>query len=133
MRSDPTFSAQVEVRNRVVNVALSGELDMATVPIMEQQLGPYEQDGAAALMLDLRHLTFLDSSAVHAFVAANDRARSSGKQFVLIGADDAARRLLQLTQTQHLLDDERSALLLERFLGGQASDLSGKISEPSDG
>lgn len=133
MGSAPTFSIQAVARNRVVNFALRGELDIATVPIMEQKLGPYEQDGAAALLFDIREVTFLDTSAVHAFVDAGERARSNGKQFVLVGAGDAARRLLELTQTQYLLDDEGSARLLERFLGDQGSDPSGATSVPSDG
>ena len=133
MGPEHTFSIRAVVRNGVVNVTLGGELDIATVPIMEQQLGPYEQDGVAALVLDLRDLTFFDTAAVHAFVDANDRAHSNGKHFVLVGVADAARRLLELTQNGYLLNDERAAQLLEQFIGKQASDPSGAIEVPTDG
>ena len=33
----PQFTARTESRNGVVSIALSGELDMATVPVLDEQ------------------------------------------------------------------------------------------------
>ena len=78
---EPLFTTRTECRNLVANVALVGELDMAGVPILEQDLAPVEGNGVVAIVLDLRELTFLDGSAVHALLAAKQRARANGTEW----------------------------------------------------
>ena len=60
-----------------------------------------------AIMLDLRELTFLDCSTLHAFLAARHRANTNGHRLVLVGASSHARLLFSLTETEFLLDEGR--------------------------
>jgi anti-sigma B factor antagonist len=109
------LTVQVDARNGVASVALRGELDLATVPILLQQMGRLHTDGVSDIMLDLRDLTFVGSTGAHAFADAREEARSRGKRLIVIGASEPVRRVLELLRLGSLLDDERSSRLMERF------------------
>ena len=109
------FTVQVNSRNGVARVALHGELDMSTVPFLEEQIGLLNNDGVSGIMLDLRDLTFVGTSGMHAFVDARDEARSRGKRLILVGASGPVRRVFELLQLGSLLDDVESSRLMERF------------------
>jgi anti-sigma B factor antagonist len=112
----PSFSARVDARHGVANITLSGDLDMATVHFLDRQIDAV--DGAStAIVLDLRDLTFLDCSGLHAFIVARDRAMSAGRRFILIGAAPHTRRLFDITGTGFMLDDADAASVLGRFSG----------------
>jgi anti-anti-sigma factor len=63
-----SFGIQDDRRNGVARLALRGELDLATAPKLEGHLEQVEQDGVRAVVLDLRDLTFVDSTGLHAFL-----------------------------------------------------------------
>ena len=111
------FTARIEPGRSATTIAVSGELDMATAPILEEQLVRAESDGTTALLIDLRELTFMDSTGLHAFLAARNRAETNGRQLLLIGANPPVRRMFELTGQGFLLDDENVAACCndERF------------------
>ncbi|HEX5018934.1 MAG TPA: STAS domain-containing protein [Actinomycetes bacterium] len=126
MDSEAQFDARIDVRNDVANIALSGELDLATVPLLDDRLTRLEDDGVKAIMLDLRDISFLDCAALGAFMSARERAQRNGHSFVLIGASSRARRLFRLTRTEFLLAEQDPAAALDQFTHGQ----SGHVSQP---
>lgn len=111
----PQFTARIESRNGVARIALEGELDMATVPVLSDHLARFEADGVAGIMLDLRDLTFVDCSGLRTFLEARERSQANGHRFILVGASPSARRLFELTGAQFLLDEQDAATLLDRF------------------
>jgi anti-sigma B factor antagonist len=112
MGSAAPFTAQVKSLNGVARIALSGELDLASAPILTEHLTRFEQDGGVTvIMLDLQDLTFIDLSGIHAFLQARDRAKSNGHRLLLVGAPPSARRLFDLTDTGSLLDEETTVAL----------------------
>jgi anti-anti-sigma factor len=117
---DP-FIARTEARNGVARIALGGELDLATTPILGEQLQDAEQLDVDAIVLDLRDVTFIDSTGLAAFIRARERASRNGHRFLLVGANDSARRLFELTGTQTLLDAEDTASIVARFTRGHPS------------
>lgn len=120
MGSEPQFSATINSRNGVASIALRGELDIATVSDLEGHLAPFESNGVSAIMLDMRDLTFIDSVALHSIVRARERAKTNGQRLILVGARPTARRLFELTCTEHLLDDEETVGVLNRFVGSES-------------
>ena len=64
----------------------------------------------------------MDSTGLHAFVKARERAEDNGHAFLLIGLQSGPRRLLELTGTEFLADDAYAVELLERFTSGGSSD-----------
>jgi anti-sigma B factor antagonist len=115
MGSVPQFEARTEARNGVARVAMAGELDMVTVPILTKELALVEQDGVGAIMLDLRDVSFVDSSGLHALLQAHQRAKSNGHRLILIGASPSTRRLFAMTETEFLLDEQEAVTLLGQF------------------
>jgi anti-anti-sigma regulatory factor len=41
-------------QNGVVTIALSGDLDLATAPILSEKLAPFEGNGVSTIILDLQ-------------------------------------------------------------------------------
>ena len=124
MGAGQTFTTQIDARNDVARIALSGELDMATVPLLNDQLAALEQDGSKVILLDLRDLNFIDSSGIQAFVQAHTRSGTNGHRFVLVGASPTAQRLFEMTGTEFLLEAPRATQLVGLFTGdgSQTSD-----------
>ncbi len=69
-----------------------GEIDLATVGRVAQAAG-----GAAAdLAIDLRAVTFLDSSGLRFLIEQDRRARDEDHAFAIIPGDASIQRLLQI-------------------------------------
>ncbi len=62
---------------------VAGELDIATAASLERVLRG-AQRSAKLVVLDLRELTFMDSSGVHVIVDASRRARQMKRQLILV-------------------------------------------------
>jgi anti-anti-sigma factor len=113
--SEPPFTVRVESRNGVARVVPSGDLDVATVPVLNDHLAQTEQDGVRAIMLDLRFVTFLGGSGIRAFLQARDRAALNGHRFLMVRASPFTRHLLQVTSMDFLLDDPDAVSALDLF------------------
>jgi stage II sporulation protein AA (anti-sigma F factor antagonist) len=83
-------------------VQVVGELDIVTAPALEQTLRDAELR-ARRVVLDLRELTFTDSSGVHVITNASVRAGRADRRLVLVRGPAQADRMLTLT-TSHVLE-----------------------------
>ncbi|MDQ3741117.1 MAG: STAS domain-containing protein [Actinomycetota bacterium] len=77
----------------------SGELDLAGVETLEREVVTLLESGFRSLLLDLRSLTFLDSSGLRCVLMLARRARTEGFGLELIQGPDNVRRLFELTGT----------------------------------
>lgn len=130
MGTHQSFTARVESRNGVTIIAMGGELDMASVPTLREHLTQVEGDSPGVILADLRGLSFIDSSGLGALLEANKRSELNGHQFFTVGASTTARRLFQITGTEHLLDDNDAVRFLDRFTRGQ--DRAGTVRVDAD-
>ena len=87
-----------------VHVELTGELDLATAPKLEDELRRVEDRSPALLLLDLRPLSFMDSSGLRALLAADARAREAGRRLVLVRGDERVQRVLKVTRLDERLE-----------------------------
>jgi anti-sigma B factor antagonist len=85
-------------------VALVGELDIASAPSFEEGLAQVEADTPGVLVLDLRRVDFIDSTGLRAVIAADERARSTERRFVIIRGPAAVERVFNVTQLDQRLD-----------------------------
>ena len=115
MGSTPQLTVRVETNNGVARIALSGELDVASAPTLQEHLARSGQGDVEEILVDLRDLSFLDSTGLHAFVQAKERAEANGRRLILVGTRASSRRMFELTQTQFLLDDEKAIDVMGRF------------------
>lgn len=81
---------------RLVRIAPTGELDVAGAPMLEAALGA-AQATATHVILDLRGLTFCDSTGVHIVLNAANRARDLGGRLVVVPAPPDVHRVFELT------------------------------------
>jgi anti-anti-sigma factor len=84
-------------------VVVSGELDLSSATELERSLVELQRDGGA-VVLDLRGLTFMDSSGLRVILAADARARSSGSRFVLVRGAPTVHRVFELTLLDRRLE-----------------------------
>jgi anti-sigma B factor antagonist len=97
---------EVSTRDREggAHVALSGELDIATAPKLEEEVHRLEAEGRRLIVLDLRGLEFMDSSGLRALLAADTRARERGARLVIVRGDDRIQRVLRITRLDERLE-----------------------------
>jgi anti-anti-sigma factor len=119
-----TFTARSDKQHGVARVALRGELDLATIPSLEDHLSSLEGDGVKGIILDLRDLTFIDSTGLQALLDAWDHAASNGHRLAIVGTSHAARKLLTITGTERILDEPAGVELLEWFTRGLPAERS---------
>jgi anti-sigma B factor antagonist len=90
------FRVDVHPERDFVRVAAVGELDVATVPELQAQISALRAAGFARLVLDLRQLTFMDSSGVALILDEDRAARRNGRDFSLISGSPTVQRVLTL-------------------------------------
>jgi anti-anti-sigma factor len=81
-----------------VRVALSGELDIASAPVLEEALGRIESEQPAVLLVDLRELDFMDSTGLRTLVSANQRARAQGRRLAIVRGPEQVDRIFSVTR-----------------------------------
>jgi anti-anti-sigma factor len=87
-----------------VRVQPAGEIDLATCRTLRAQLDELWGSGWTDVTVDLRHVSFMDSSGVHVLIEAEQRATERGRRFSIIDGDGPVSRLLKLTGAPRLLE-----------------------------
>lgn len=88
-------------------VSLEGEVDLSSVPELEARIAAAERDSPEELVIDVRRVTFMDSSGLRILLAAHQRAEEQGRAFAIVRGSDAVDRLLKVTglaERMRLLD-----------------------------
>jgi anti-anti-sigma factor len=80
-----------------------GELDLDTAPLLDQELGAARAAGAADVVLDMRALTFMDSTGLRLVIRWDTAAREEGFEFAIVPGIDLVQRVFRLTgMDEHL-------------------------------
>jgi anti-sigma B factor antagonist len=98
---------------RVV-LRLDGELDLASVPLLESEAENAMLDNPATVVLDLRGLEFIDSTGLRAVLSLDKRCAESGQAFALVRGSQQVQRLMNMTRVdEHLkiIDSPEEILL----------------------
>lgn len=101
---DPFTVQRHDEAGGVIRLALGGELDIATAPTAERELLHAERDGNGVIVLDLRHLTFMDSTGLRLVLSAHARLHEAGARLVVCPGPEAVRRVFELTRTDAVLE-----------------------------
>jgi anti-sigma B factor antagonist len=99
-------------RDGLVHVVLRGELDLSTVSKVQEELERIEKSSPPTVVLDLSKLSFLDSTGLRCLVTADERARQSGRRFVLVRGPATVQRVFTITRLEDRLEivDDASAV-----------------------
>jgi anti-sigma B factor antagonist len=104
--ASPDFSFEIRPdRDRVV-VDIVGEFDLGVAPHVAATVDELLDAGFARVVIDLRKLSFLDSSGVHTLIAARHAAGQRGAALSLIRGPHGVHRVLTLTATDALFEFE---------------------------
>ena len=83
---------------RITLITLSGEIDLASERRLRADLSAAAGDPSRALILDLRGVTFIDSTGIAVLVHGDQQFRRQGRRLACVIRDDgAAARLLRAT------------------------------------
>ena len=102
------FRVDVHPERELVRVAPAGELDLATAPKLELQLHELRDSGFRSIVLDLRRLTFMDSTGIALILREDRLASDRGHAFSLIAGPPAIQRTLNICGVLHRLPFEGS-------------------------
>lgn len=111
MRSNAGFRVDVERRRDGVVVTPSGELDLASIERLSHALA--EHESAPLVVLDLRAITFLDTSGLRLVIGAHQRAEQAGVRLVLVRGRESVQRIFEVVDLERELpfvDDPDDAL-----------------------
>jgi anti-anti-sigma factor len=90
------FEIQDVVSSGTHTLVLAGELDMAAAPDLQAVVSACV-GSAARLTLDLRRLTFMDSTGLRLVLLAQRLCRDTGAEFALIPGPRLVQRVFELT------------------------------------
>jgi anti-sigma B factor antagonist len=86
-----------------LRLAVAGELDMASAPLLLREIERLELDEPHTLALDLGGVTFMDVTGMRVLLEAAQRARSRQASFVIYNPRSCASRVFGLTAVDQQL------------------------------
>jgi anti-sigma B factor antagonist len=94
-----------------IRVVPRGELDLGSSSALQDALGEAERSHNL-VVLDLRELSFMDSTGLHALIIADERMREHGVDLVIVRGNSQVGKLLDLTQASqrlHVISEPRES------------------------
>ena len=88
---------------------LTGELDIAQAPLLEQSLQRVEAGGARLIVLDLRAVSFIDLTGMRVLTRASNRLEQTGGRLIVVRGPRPVEMVFMLTgaaETLELVDLE---------------------------
>lgn len=91
----PGLSVEPLELERETVLVLRGEFDLTGIPVFEAAMAGVRP--RSSLVLDLRELTFMDSSGLGALIAVRERARSEGWSLLLSAPQPSVAMVLRIS------------------------------------
>jgi anti-anti-sigma factor len=79
------LSVLVQAQSDAYRIVPRGELDLKTAPLLDEALKRVEETAVARVVLDLRQLSFIDSTGVVLLLRAAERSRADSNRLRIIG------------------------------------------------
>lgn len=109
---------QRQAEREHVVVELGGEVDLYRAPDVKRALDAAIDAGAAGLVVDLSAVTFIDSTALGALVAAVKRLEPSGGTVALVCTDSNILKVFEITGLDRVFAIHESVDAALAGLGG---------------
>lgn len=106
MREEPrweTGRVETAMVEGAPHIRLYGECDIATLPVLQEQVTAILQRGTTRLVFDLERTTFLDSTVLSVFLSARRKAADAGGEVILLCRPGFIRRLLSHLEMDRLM------------------------------
>ena len=82
------------------------EWALQVLRVVDRERERAENDQPGVLVLDLREVTFFDSTGLQLVLDADVRAREEGRTFIVLAGDGEPRRVLELAEVTGRLNLE---------------------------
>jgi anti-anti-sigma factor len=107
------LQCETEETDAHVRLALTGELDIASAPQVEEALARVEAGKPGLILVDLRGLEFMDSTGLRTLVGADARAREDGRRLAIVRGPEQVDRIFTVTRLNERLEivDEPGAAI----------------------
>jgi anti-anti-sigma factor len=122
--AEPSAPSAAEIgiarRDGVAVLTLEGELDVYTASALRARLA-FELDAERPCVVDLRRVSFIDSSILSALLAAQRRSAAQGLVFVVVLGQTTSpvRRMIEIAMvTMRTCDDLEAAVAAARPTAG---------------
>jgi anti-anti-sigma factor len=92
-----SFSCETRRDGDTVWVRPTGELDLDTASRLDQELAAARASGAERIVLDMRALTFMDSTGLRLVIRWDTDAGEQGFQFAIVPGPEVVQRVFRLT------------------------------------
>jgi stage II sporulation protein AA (anti-sigma F factor antagonist) len=109
-----SLNIELEVKNEILCVRLAGELDHHTAEDLRLQVNEVlESQPIQHILLNLEHLSFMDSSGLGVILGRYKVIRNKGGEMVVCSISPSIKRLFDMSglfKIVHLAEDEVNAL-----------------------
>ena len=99
----PAFDLRVVRGADRMRIVPRGELDIVTAPQLEQAISEGTAEAVPELVLDLRELTFMDSTGLRTLAQANQRTQQAGTTLSIWRGPRQIERVLEISGLGPLL------------------------------
>jgi anti-anti-sigma factor len=97
------FDVEAERLGGEARIAVSGELDIATLPALEQAVTRMRAQGLERMVIDLRRLSFMDSMSIELLLRLHGELTDTGAELVVVRGPRAVDRIFQVMELQRVL------------------------------
>lgn len=99
-----SFSVTVLPDRQEVAVVPAGELDLCSAGELEREVAGLYERGFDRVLVDLRSVTFMDSSGLRTLVTLREGAAHRGRPLILIPGGRAVERVFEVSGTRGLFE-----------------------------
>jgi len=101
--TDQQFHVDVEPDRDIVHVRPRGDVDLASVGEIRERFEELTALGFARLVLDLRGVTFLDSTGIRLVLELRESSRADGWELGVVEGPACVQRVFELTGIRPLV------------------------------
>jgi anti-sigma B factor antagonist len=98
------LSTKSERREGVVLMSFEGEMDISEADRVDHELRMLEEARPPLLILDLRGLTFLDSTGLRLMLQADSRAREQDRRVAIVPGPEVVHRIFLIAKLDKRLE-----------------------------
>jgi anti-sigma B factor antagonist len=97
-------TSTLDLGNGLVQVSVSGEVDLYTAPALKAALREAIDEGGRRVLVDLSDATFIDSTTLGVLIGAVKRLRPDGGELAIACHDPNIRKIFSITLLDRIFE-----------------------------
>lgn len=111
---------QIDIQGRILTAALSGELDYHQAERSRSQIdAAFEKSACRHILLDMKNVSFMDSSGIGMIIGRYKKAETRGGQLILASMSDAVMKLFEVSGLAKIVSRVENVETAINMLGGK--------------